>query len=115
MTLSIINMFRRNNLLPRERADTFDIAIKVGESLYMCRTCKREGGSTTELCHKCYTEESPKHKGHEFSQLITERVDDMPDDENIQLANLWRCTACSFGMHEFSYIFHVFIVDKLVN
>ena len=85
-----------------------DIVVKVGESLYMCRPCKREYGWSMELCQKCYTEEVPKHQGHEFSQLVIEHVDDMPDSEDIQLANMWRCTACSSGMYEYSQMFNAF-------
>ena len=90
------------NFYLRKELTLLDVVIKVGQSLYMCRPCKREYGESSEMCHQCYIEESPKHQGHDFSQLLIERVDDMPDNDDIQLANLWRCITCSSGMHVFS-------------
>lgn len=65
---------------------------KVGETLYLCRTCQREYNSSMELCTGCYAVESQKHQGHEFGRLIVQRVTDMPDDLQVQVKNWWRCS-----------------------
>ena len=75
-------------------------AIKVGETLYLCRTCSREYNSSMELCRGCHTADSSKHHGHEIAQLIIQRTTDMPDDKDIQLKNWWRCSfpGCNLGI-----------------
>lgn len=77
------------------------IVNKVGESLYLCRTCLREYNSSMELCVGCYTAESKKHHGHEFAQLMVQRATDMPDDQAAQLKNWWRCNfpGCNLGKY----------------
>ncbi len=73
---------------------------KVGESIYLCRTCQRGFNSAMELCIACYTADSKNHQGHEFARLIVQRVTDMPDDYDVQVSNWWRCSfpGCNLSM-----------------
>lgn len=53
-----------------------------------------------ELCGQCYAVNSQKHQGHEIAKLTIQRVTDMPDDQDVQLQNWWRCSfpACNLGI-----------------
>ena len=74
-------------------------AIKIGEAVYLCRTCRREYDHSMEICEKCYQEDSEKHAGHEMGRLAITRVTNMPDDMIIQANNWWRCSSpgCNTG------------------
>ena len=76
------------------------IVNKVGESIYLCRTCQREYNSSMELCNECYKADSQNHQGHEFAKLMVQRVTDMPDDYDAQVSNWWRCNfpGCNLSM-----------------
>lgn len=56
------------------------LVTKVGDTLYLCRTCSREYNSSMELCGACYAADSQKHRRHEIGQPMIQRVTDMPDD-----------------------------------
>lgn len=73
--------------------------IKVGDSIYLCRTCSREYNHSTEICGRCYAAESQKHQSHEFAKLMVQRVTDLADDPDVQIKNWWRCTfpGCNLG------------------
>ncbi len=72
---------------------------KIGDTIYLCRTCHREYNSSMELCDDCYAVDLQKHQGHEYAQLKIERVTDMPDDLLAQVNNWWRCSfpGCNLG------------------
>ena len=74
-------------------------ALKIGETLYTCRTCKLEYNDSMDICENCYPEESEKHAGHEMVRLAITRVTNMPDDKVVQLNNWWRCSSpgCNAG------------------
>lgn len=53
-----------------------------------------------ELCGQCYAVDSQKHQGHEIGKLMIQRNTDLPDDQDVQLQNWWRCSfpACNLGI-----------------
>ena len=76
-------------------------AIKIGEAVHLCRTCRREYDHSMEVCGKCYQEDSEKHAGHEMGRLVITRVTNVPDDMIIQASNWWRCSSpgCNTGAY----------------
>lgn len=75
--------------------------MKIGETIYKCRTCISQYQAAQELCESCNNRGSQEHAGHDIGRLVIRRATDMPDDFDIQCQNCWRCAfpGCGHGMY----------------
>ena len=71
-------------------AKRYAAAMRLGESLYICKTCGSDFDAAISLCESCFDVEDPEHKKlHSFFRVVTKRAQGLPDDREAQERELY--------------------------
>jgi len=83
-------------------------ALRFGDRLYWCMTCRNIYGASLRTCKKCYEEELGRHESHKFQKIHLVRRDPNSPIASMtgpeQAARCWECYDCDEGNQTYTVV-----------